>query len=80
MPRRVYDSLLGLNTIRLLKLALGAPSEPLDALVQVVALSKAPDYIAISYAWGDDTKTKVLHAQHGDYLVTSSLYLALSNV
>ena len=68
------------TTIRLLKLALGAPSEPLDALVQVVALSKAPDYIAISYAWGDDTKTKVLHAQHGDYLVTSSLYLALSNV
>jgi len=80
MPRAVYDSLLRPNTIRLLKLALGAPYELLHALVHVVALSKALDCVAISYAWVDSTKTKVLQTQHGDYSITSSLYCALSNV
>lgn len=74
-----YRALQQPRDIRLLKLYPGRFGEPLHGSLRQVALGATP-FEAISYAWGDDDKCKVLSTAEGDIAITLSLYTALQRL
>ncbi|KAF2107811.1 heterokaryon incompatibility protein-domain-containing protein, partial [Lophiotrema nucula] len=59
--------------IRILELLPGALEDPLRCKLVPVKLSEAPNYAAISYVWGDNSVTDVLHI--GDKILRITLNL-----
>jgi Heterokaryon incompatibility protein (HET) len=52
-------------------------SGPIECELSVVSLNDNPDFLPISYAWGDPTPTSSIHLNGQTFLVASNLYAAL---
>ncbi|KIJ63509.1 hypothetical protein HYDPIDRAFT_112934 [Hydnomerulius pinastri MD-312] len=57
MSSYVYEPLTGPRSIRLFDLRPGTPDDPLECSLAEYDLDSAPEYTAISYAWGDPAST-----------------------
>ncbi|MCJ1433698.1 hypothetical protein MMC27_003062 [Xylographa pallens] len=76
----IYHELQGPNIIRLIQLAPGKPDDPLAGFIELVELDKVPTYVALSYAWEESEKPKILKTRCGSISITSSLHFALRNL
>ncbi|KIX04524.1 uncharacterized protein Z518_05394 [Rhinocladiella mackenziei CBS 650.93] len=72
----VYSK-LNVEEVRTLLLAPGKRGTPIVCEMQVIASPKCTQYEALSYVWGDTTKTKTISCNGFDFPVTESLYTAL---
>jgi hypothetical protein len=67
--------------IRLLKLHRGPSSDYVTVSLEYASLINPPEYTALSYCWGDPTKTKKIKVENwGDVEVTINLEQALRNL
>lgn len=63
--------------IRLLRLLPGRESNPICIEIGVFDRNKAPDYIAISYAWGDDSDEQTVMVDGVEQQVWKNCFYAL---
>ncbi|KAK3307765.1 heterokaryon incompatibility protein-domain-containing protein [Chaetomium strumarium] len=69
------------RSIRILTLYPGAPSDPLSGRLETVSIdSGAGQYEAISYVWGDPSKTHNMVCNGADLAITESIYGALKRL
>jgi hypothetical protein len=67
--------------IRVLHLHVGHHSDPLTGQLQHVTLAHPPPFEAISYEWGDPTKTRSITLEDGSaFPITESLHHALRDI
>ena len=76
-PTHIYSSLTSDSSIRLLELQPGAPSQPIECRLFIVDLASDPIYEAISYEWGDPSKTTSITCDGKHRSVRMNLELAL---
>lgn len=72
-----YTDLTSHDAFRILSLAPGLPSDPLQGKIIPTSLSSCPEYSAISYVWGSDEKPFTLSTPDGSLAITTSLNSAL---
>ncbi|KAI1411478.1 heterokaryon incompatibility protein-domain-containing protein [Hypoxylon sp. FL1857] len=78
--RCAYSTLKFPNSIRVLSLESGHGDKLYGRLIEVPVDAPVP-YEALSYVWGDSTRTHLIHLRNGYSLpITSSLYHALRNL
>ncbi|ORY17602.1 heterokaryon incompatibility protein-domain-containing protein [Clohesyomyces aquaticus] len=68
------------DEIRLLKLRPGTWDEPLQCQFWIVEISQKPDYVALSYVWGDATHSYCIQVDGRPLGVTENLYSALQRL
>lgn len=68
------------DQIRLLRLQSGSGDDRIACHYVVGSLSNPPDYIAISYTWGDPTPTRTLLVEGKDLKLHHNCYYALWQV
>jgi hypothetical protein len=76
IAKSLYQPLVD-SEIRLLRLKPGGWDDPICCDLLHVNLDDRPNYIALSYAWGDPTKTQPISVDNRFYNVTTSLFSAL---
>jgi hypothetical protein len=77
----VYTPLIEHDETRLLVLAPGDANEQLSGRLQRIRLSRAPAYEALSYEWGDPTKSRVIILNnHIPVSITELLFNALQDL
>ncbi|PVH86507.1 HET-domain-containing protein [Cadophora sp. DSE1049] len=74
------DCLTAPEEFRILILAPGSGSEPLRCHLKHAILSDNPKYDAISYAWGDPNKPRVIICEDCSIPITESLFTALQHL
>lgn len=72
-----YDPLPTAGHSRILKLDPGTPSQPLTCSLETLRLKNAPQYEALSYAWGNPDRNFVLTCDGKELRITESLDKAL---
>lgn len=72
-----YNRLQHADEIRQLILHPGAPADPIRCRLEHVRLSDKPPYDALSYAWGDRSKSRTVYFENRSIPVTESLFSAL---
>jgi hypothetical protein len=81
LSHHVYDPLISDRTIRLLYLNPAAREEELVARLERVDLGAHPPYEALSYEWGNATKTRSITLESGHPIgITQSLFNALTDL
>ncbi|KAH7420020.1 heterokaryon incompatibility protein-domain-containing protein [Cadophora sp. MPI-SDFR-AT-0126] len=79
-PLYTYQSLTAPNTIRLINILPSKVSNIDRNLVctfSVVSLADKPDFVALSYTWGDNAFTETLVCREGILRITKNLHAAL---
>ena len=75
-----YSSLSNPRDIRLIKVDPGAWTGPIRYQVSHFYLDHQPQYVALSYTWGDATKCRSVYTQSGYINITESLHSALQHL
>ncbi|MCJ1251893.1 hypothetical protein MMC30_009131 [Trapelia coarctata] len=73
----VHTPLTRPSEFRLCTIVLGAEKEELNVTMSEYLLEGAPEYSALSYAWGDGLETRTIRINGNPFTVTKSLFQAL---
>jgi hypothetical protein len=76
----LYFPLLEGQIIRLIELAPGAWNDPVSIRLFITELHHAPEYDALSYVWGDASKTVPINCNGRKLNVTLNLNAALKRI
>ncbi|KAK1545611.1 hypothetical protein CPAR01_03113 [Colletotrichum paranaense] len=66
--------------IRLFTLWPGTQESPIQGVFSVATLDDGPDYLCISYVWGDASDTKNIAVDGKDFKITTSLFSVLRRI
>lgn len=81
MSHPLYSKLdITRREIRLLQIEAAAPEEPIHSTLQVVSLDDNPEYLALSYVWGDPQATRSIVVNGHVTCVTINLAEALRQI
>ncbi|KAK0732246.1 heterokaryon incompatibility protein-domain-containing protein, partial [Lasiosphaeris hirsuta] len=72
-----YTQRLQPRCIRLLKLAPGPASSPIECTVQIHSIDNPPDFEALSYVWGSSADPVIIVCDSKRLTVTQNLHAAL---
>jgi Heterokaryon incompatibility protein (HET) len=75
-----YHPLTGQADIRLLTLLPGKWNAPVKCILHHISLDENPDYEALSYVWGDASKTTDIVVGDHIFSITENLYIALRHL
>lgn len=73
-----YNAINPSDEFRILVLKAGAPGDALHGDITTASFDDDVKYVAVSYAWGSDVKTKRLNTPKGFIPITESLASALN--
>ncbi|KAK3684160.1 heterokaryon incompatibility protein-domain-containing protein [Podospora appendiculata] len=76
----VYTPLISSDWFRLIELQPGTAPDTIVVRMQSFELSSAPSYDAISYVWGDQTKTIPILCDSRPFYITENLYWSLARL
>jgi hypothetical protein len=76
----LYFPLIQGQVIRLIELLPGAWDDPVSARLVIAELQHAPEYDAISYVWGDPSKTVPITCNGWTLHITHNLNAALKRI
>jgi hypothetical protein len=76
----IYQPLTADDGFRLLELLPGSGNDPICCLLKHAVLSDAPEFEAMSYAWGDASDTLEIECEGVSFMVTRNLHALLSNI
>ncbi|PVH85219.1 HET-domain-containing protein, partial [Cadophora sp. DSE1049] len=80
LPLYIYQPLTAPDTIRLINVLPSKAADNdknLECIFSVVSLADNPDFVALSYTWGDSAFTKTLVCGEGVLHITKNLHAAL---
>ncbi|KAH7148148.1 heterokaryon incompatibility protein-domain-containing protein [Fusarium sp. MPI-SDFR-AT-0072] len=80
LGRHIYAPLRSPDSIRLINVQPGDPGSGVECELLTTRLQGAPMYQALSYCWGDPTRTQLIKCNGQDFAVTTNLYDALSRL
>ena len=72
-----YQQLVG-SAIRLLEFSVASCDESLALSLTHVSLDEKPEFVALSYVWGDSADTRAISVNGSQFPVTVNLFEALS--